>query len=119
MNQVLAISLVVLRSADVERARAFYEALGLRLTEEQHGDGPRHYSATLGTVVLEIYPQTNLDTRGLRLGLVVRELSASVQAAVREGGRLVRIDEGAQPATATVTDLDGHRIELTQATRSR
>src|SRR2546426_1675331 len=87
MNQVLAISLVVLRSADVERARVFYEALGLRLTEEQHRDGPRHYSATLGAVVLEIYPRSNLDTRGLRLGLVVSDLTASVVVSMSADAR--------------------------------
>src|SRR5580700_4917064 len=41
------LSLVVLQSGDVEAAKDFYRLLGLSLVEEQHGTGPRHYSATL------------------------------------------------------------------------
>jgi catechol 2,3-dioxygenase-like lactoylglutathione lyase family enzyme len=35
---------VVLRCADLERSRAFYEALGLTVVPEQHGAGPAHFS---------------------------------------------------------------------------
>lgn len=37
-----SLSLLVLRAADVERTRGFYEALGLVFTREQHGSGPVH-----------------------------------------------------------------------------
>ena len=47
MTNVVELSLVVLRCADLERTRRFYEALGLTLMPEQHGSGPRHYSARL------------------------------------------------------------------------
>ena len=50
------LSLIVLQSGDIERAKDFYSLLGLSLAEERHGKGQLHYSATLGELVLEIYP---------------------------------------------------------------
>ena len=50
------LSLVVLQARDVESAKEFYSRLGLSFIAEQHGTGPRHYSATLGQLVFEIYP---------------------------------------------------------------
>ena len=49
---------VVLRARDVTATRAFYESMGLRFVEEQHGTGPRHAAADCGEWVLEIYPAT-------------------------------------------------------------
>jgi catechol 2,3-dioxygenase-like lactoylglutathione lyase family enzyme len=110
---VSAITLIVLRCAEVERAREFYEALGLTLVAEQHGAGARHYSTTIGRTVLELYPRRGPETRGARLGFSVSDLAAAVGAVERVGGRVVRT-EGAQPPSAIVEDPDGHTIELTQ-----
>jgi catechol 2,3-dioxygenase-like lactoylglutathione lyase family enzyme len=109
-----AINLIVLRCADVERAREFYEALGLVLVAEQHGGGPRHYSTTIGGTVLELYPRGAAETRGLRLGLSLSDLAAAVGAVGRTGGRVVRTDAAPTPF-AIVEDPDGHTIELRQA----
>jgi catechol 2,3-dioxygenase-like lactoylglutathione lyase family enzyme len=111
---VSAITLVVLRCADVERAREFYEALGLALVAEQHGSGPRHYSATIGRTVLELYPRRGTETSGMRLGLSVSDLAATVGAVERAGGRVVRTEATGTPS-AILEDSDGHTIELTQA----
>jgi catechol 2,3-dioxygenase-like lactoylglutathione lyase family enzyme len=114
---VSAITLIVLRCADVERAREFYEALGLTLVAEQHGAGSRHYSATIGRTVLELYPRRGSETRGMRLGLSVSDLAAAVGALERVGGRVVRTG-ATQTPSAIVEDPDGHTIELTQATQA-
>jgi catechol 2,3-dioxygenase-like lactoylglutathione lyase family enzyme len=111
---VSAITLIVLRCADVERTHEFYEALGLALVAEQHGAGPRHYSTTIGRTVLELYPRRGSETRGVRLGLSVSDLATVVRAVERVGGRVVRT-EATQPPSAIVEDPDGHTIELTQA----
>src|SRR3954452_17372949 len=50
------LSLLTLRTADVETALSFYRALGFEFVEEQHGTGPRHHSSKAGSTVLEIYP---------------------------------------------------------------
>jgi hypothetical protein len=50
------LNLVVIRSADLERAAHFYAALGTRLTRERHGSGPGHLAGQVGPVVFEVYP---------------------------------------------------------------
>lgn len=74
----LALDLVVLRSSELDAARAFYEAVGLRFVAEKHGDGPIHLAVTLADgVVLELYMATGGDAvvKGsvgdVRLGFVV------------------------------------------------
>jgi hypothetical protein len=64
---------VVLYASDVERSRQFYEELGLSLSEEQHGNGPRHYSCRLGSTVFELYPASSER----RAGSARIELSSS------------------------------------------
>jgi catechol 2,3-dioxygenase-like lactoylglutathione lyase family enzyme len=110
---ISAVTLLVLRCTDIERAREFYEALGLVLVAEQHRAGPRHYSTTIGGTVLELYPQRGPETRGVRLGLSLSDLAAALSAVERVGGKVVRT-EAAQTPSAIVEDPDGHTIELTQ-----
>jgi catechol 2,3-dioxygenase-like lactoylglutathione lyase family enzyme len=103
------LTLVVLRCADLAKSRVFYEALGLRLTREQHGNGPEHWSGALDAgIVLELYPRGSRDTSGLRLGLAVADVEAAL-VAVRALGASTR--------GTVVTDPDGHQIELIAADR--
>ncbi len=44
---------------DLQRTKRFYEALGYALQEEQHGNGPLHYSVDFGTYLWEFYPAKN------------------------------------------------------------
>lgn len=53
MSQI-QLNLVVLRSLDIERARTFYEVLGLVFTKHAHGKGPEHLSAEIAGAVFEI-----------------------------------------------------------------
>jgi hypothetical protein len=77
--KVPAVNLIVLRCTDLEMASVFYRALGLTLTPEKHGDGPNHFSCTLGDIVVELYPTGRQGgTSGLRLGLVVADVQAAV-----------------------------------------
>ena len=63
------LTLLVLYVADIDEALRFYTAVGLRFTVEQHGSGPRHYSAALpGAVVLELYPAGSRPPTRTRLG---------------------------------------------------
>ena len=110
----IAVSLIVLRCLDLERSRRFYEALGLTLRPEQHGVGPRHYSAVVGETVVELYPQGDATTSGLRLGFLIQDLPAVLAAIAHGDGNVMRADVNAQPPSALVVDPDGHKIELTQ-----
>jgi catechol 2,3-dioxygenase-like lactoylglutathione lyase family enzyme len=97
----------------LERSRAFYEALGLKLMPEKHGAGPPHYSARVGGTVLEFYPDASGSTRGLRLGLRLTDLAGAVSA-------LAEIGFVPRPgSTMTIDDPDGHRIELSPALSNR
>lgn len=122
---IRALTLLVLRCRDIEKSRAFYDGIGLVLSAEQHGDGPRHYSACIGPSLLELYPHSGADSRGLRIGLRVTDLSRALACAERLGGRVLRV--GAPPRTpvlsaasissganALLEDPDGHQLELTE-----
>ena len=95
-----AISLLVLRCADLPRTRALYEALGLTFRSEVHASGPEHFSAHAGHSVLELYPTSDSSTRGLRLGLTVSGLAERVSAAAAVGATLLQLDVTARPARA-------------------
>ena len=117
----VALNLVVLRVSDLERARCFYEALGLRFTRERHGTGPEHLAAESGSVLFEIYPRgEGPTTAGVRLGFRVASV-ASVVWAVQQLGASVTSPpaEGHWGLRAVVVDPDGHRVELTQPSESR
>ncbi|MGH7435463.1 MAG: VOC family protein [Polyangiaceae bacterium] len=111
--KISALTLVVLRCADLDRARQFYEALGLVLVAERHGTGPLHYSTCIGGAVLELYPRRNAETRGLRLGFLVSDLASALPMVERAGGKVLRAELDAVPS-AVVEDPDGHVLELTQ-----
>jgi catechol 2,3-dioxygenase-like lactoylglutathione lyase family enzyme len=102
---------VVLRCADLERTREFYETLGLQLVPERHGSGEKHYSSDVGGVVLEFYPFAGKSTSGLRLGLIVPDIGRVIES-LRSRWTTVTMDHSGSAASTTVRDPDGHRIEL-------
>ena len=111
-----SVGLIVLRCADLDASREFYGLLGLSLVPEQHGKGPRHYSCTMGEVVLELYPLgTGPGTSGVRIGLRVREVSAVVAAIRVAGVGRVRSHSETPTITAVLKDPDGHSLQLDQA----
>jgi lactoylglutathione lyase len=114
--EIVAITLLVLRCSDIERSRLFYESLGLHFVAEKHGSGLTHYSTRIGSLVLELYPETDAETRGLRIGFSVVDLPTIMQVIERNGGSSVRVALDASPPHAVIRDPDGHWIELTQAT---
>ena len=50
------LDVIVLRCADLDMTRNFYEDLDIEFNEERHGQGPRHFSTQFGSAVLELYP---------------------------------------------------------------
>lgn len=113
-----SVSLIVLRSPDPDELARFYEAMGLRFTDEQHGAGPRHLTAIAAGTVVEIYPATAPSDPGapndLRLGFDVDDLDATL-------GRLVDLTEN-EPTLierngrrlAVMVDPDGRSVELAE-----
>ncbi len=108
---VRRLAYVVLRCADLERSRRFYELLGLQLVPEQHGKGSRHYSCEMGGVTLELYPLAGASTAGLRLGLVVSDLEGVLESMRAIGASIAGTGPGGM-SSVTVVDPDGHQIAL-------
>jgi lactoylglutathione lyase len=111
------LSLVVLQSRNVEAAKDFYSLLGLSFVEEKHGQGPRHYSATLGALVLEIYPcQGSNPSAPIRIGFLIPYLDRTLELLKNRGARIVReAKDSPWGRRAVVEDPDGNRVELAAA----
>jgi predicted enzyme related to lactoylglutathione lyase len=110
----VALSLIVLRSRDLERAARWYGLLGICFEREKHGTGPEHLAARLGPTVLEVYPQTGeAESVGVRLGFQVPSVDVVVEAVRRDGGVVVspaRRDRWGY--RAVLEDPDGRRVEV-------
>ena len=111
-----ALSLLVLRVADLQVSRRFYEALGLEFLEERHGKGPEHLAADLGGTVFELYPLgSKASTSAARVGIRVRGLDSLVPGLSALGGQVVTpAEDSPWGRRAVVRDPDGHTLELSE-----
>ncbi|MEO3857818.1 glyoxalase/bleomycin resistance/dioxygenase family protein [Acrocarpospora sp. B8E8] len=91
-------NLIVIYTDRLDACHAFYTGLGLDFNREQHGRGPEHYAATLGPIVLELYPTgTGQPTGRLRLGLTIP----------------TTFGPALPPGQHTLTDPDGRTVAVT------
>jgi lactoylglutathione lyase len=117
MNNV-TLNLVVLRSADMARAAAFYSRLGLQFMRHRHGTGPEHFAAELPGGVFELYPLTadGPSTLGTRIGFRVPSVDAAIAALSDFPGAIITAPRDSEwGRRAVVADPDGHRVELLQS----
>jgi lactoylglutathione lyase len=111
------LSLLVLRSANINKSKRFYEQLGFVFEHHQHGKGTPHLAATMAGFVFEIYPAQGMDTSATRLGFAVEDVAQAIGGLVSVGGQVI-----SQPRTspwglrAVVMDPDGHKVELMEKT---
>jgi lactoylglutathione lyase len=111
------LSLVVLRSSNLERAVAFYSCFGLQFTKHRHGTGPEHFSAELSGCVFELYPESvnGPSTLGSRIGFTVTSVDAAIAALKEFPAAVVSPAKYSEwGRRAVVADPDGHRVELLQ-----
>jgi lactoylglutathione lyase len=116
MPEQPTLSLVVIRVSDITHSAAAYSLLGITFQREQHGNGPVHYSGSVGPTILELYPATERSAvTSCRLGFAVACI-ADVIAKWRESGGEIVVEPTASPRglRAVIVDPDGHKIELTQ-----
>lgn len=110
-TRAVQVPFIALKCYYLDDTRIIYEALGCRFTAEQHGDGPLHYSASVGSLVLELYPQRESAPRdhGITLGLQVADVGDSFIAAVNAGA-----DPVSEPANgrAILKDRAGNTVIL-------
>jgi predicted enzyme related to lactoylglutathione lyase len=112
----VAVNLIVLRSADLGRAEAFYNLLGVTFDRERHGSGPEHLASRIGPVVLELYPLgESAGTTATRLGFRVTSVRDTTTRLASAGVPIITPPTGGTwGLRAVVADPDGHRIELTE-----
>lgn len=110
------VSLLVIRSADPDRASQFYSSLGFEFVKHSHGSGPEHFASDHAGFVFEIYPlQDHPPTTSTRIGFTVTSVDAAVEALQKNGGTLVSKPKDSRwGRRAVMDDLDGHRFELVE-----
>ena len=114
----VSLRLLVLRTAQAERVRAFYQALGVALSPERHGQGPEHYAGEVGPCVLEVYPlpEGGMADASTRLGFAVADLGRVLESLEAAGTPAISPPkETAWGKRAVVRDPDGRAVELYQA----
>jgi len=109
------LSLVVIRSSDMDKLAGFYSALGFCFVRHRHGKGPEHLSSTLGDAVFEIYPASSPEekTTSTRLGFSVPSLGNALER-LRGLNALILTEPADTPfgRRAVVRDFEGHKVEL-------
>ena len=114
MSDSLSIKLLVLKTDALKRLREFYTCLGFEFVEERHGNGPRHWSASAGDAVLEIYPLPGGGTVDVttRVGFGINDVEDVVES-VRQLTEVVSEPKQTQwGLRAVVRDPDGRAVEL-------
>ena len=112
------LNLVVIRSANLDRAVTFYRMLGMRFTQRSHGNGPEHYTSETADLVFELYPlaSSQMPTIAMRLGFQVDDLDGLVVELEAIGATIVTPPQDSTwGRCAVVKDFDGHIVELTAA----
>jgi catechol 2,3-dioxygenase-like lactoylglutathione lyase family enzyme len=114
----ITLNLVVLRTADLDRAAAFYTRLGLQFSKHRHGTGPEHFSAELsGGGVFELYPigTDGTSSLGTRIGFRVPSVDAAISALSDYPNAVMSPAKDSEwGRRAVIADPDGHRVELLQ-----
>lgn len=112
---MVTLDLVLIRSMDIDRAARFYKQLGLDFIEERHAKGPRHLSAMMGELVMEIYPAqalADVDTK-TRLGFKTTDFAETMHRLGEFGAEFVEAPHLVYPYRAVVRDPDGRKVEIT------
>jgi lactoylglutathione lyase len=107
------LNLLVIRSADIQRAAAFYGHIGLQMALHAHG-GPEHFTSQVDGTVFEIYPLGRAQpTTTVRLGFAVGDVDGLLPDLIRVGGAVIEAPHDSPwGRRAVIADHDGHRVEL-------
>jgi lactoylglutathione lyase len=113
----VSLTLLVVKTRQIENLLIFYRALGIEFVEERHAKGPLHYAGKLGEIVFELYPVMGDDPveATVRLGFGVPKLSEAIAALRSSGASVVSEPKVTDWGTrAVVRDPDGRIVELYQ-----
>jgi predicted enzyme related to lactoylglutathione lyase len=112
-----SLTLLVLKTNQIQNVLAFYQKLDVEFVEEQHGNGPRHYAGKLGEIVFELYPAKEDDVQdaAVRLGFRVAKLDHTILTLRAIGTPMINEPKVTDWGTrAVVRDPDGRAVELYQ-----
>jgi len=114
----VTLSLIVLKTRQLDTLRKFYTSLGINLIEEKHGKGPVHYAGRIDDTVMEVYSLSEKDTQPdatTRLGFTVEKLEEVMEALKLLGTCIVTEPQVTEWGyRAVVKDPDGRVIEIYQ-----
>lgn len=114
----VSLTLLVLKTRQLEQLREFYQALGVELSQDRHGNGPAHYAGRVGETVLEVYPlaeDAGAVDATTRLGFAVGDLGQVVEALRASGAGVTSPPKlTTWGMRAVVQDPDGRAVELYQ-----
>ena len=113
-----ALSLLVLRSGDVEKARQFYELLGMSFSRHRHGTGPEHYASEDDRGVVEIYPRSGGEGDATGLGFKVPDVRQTFDQFASAGYKPSPIRDNDWGRSFVVRDPDGRRVEILEGPRA-
>jgi predicted enzyme related to lactoylglutathione lyase len=110
------LNLLVIRSVIPQQLAEFYEQLGMAFEYHQHGNGPFHYSAQLGSAVFEIYPlakgQEQAD-KHLRLGFEIDLFDTRIYKLQEQGIKFHQLPMPTEwGVLAVIEDPEGRKLEL-------
>jgi lactoylglutathione lyase len=112
----ISFKLLVLKTRQVDKLRAFYQTLDISFTEEQHGKGPVHSAGQVAGVLFEIYPlpdEAGAVDQMTRLGFAVKKLEQVVESLRTSGAPVTGPPQKtAWGYRAVVQDPDGRAVEL-------
>jgi lactoylglutathione lyase len=106
---MIKFNLFVIYTFNLELNVRFYRALGLELTEEQHGNGPTHYSTEINGMVVEFYPltPTNITPSSIRIGVEVTDFFDVVNSDILRPVIVKQTDR-----MITLVDPDGRKVDV-------
>jgi|SRR5581483_10378841 len=112
---MLNLNLLVLRCADLEASKRFYELVGMRFSRHAHGAGPEHYAHEDARGVFELYPAKPGEQDRIGLGFTINEFTAARDRFAEASfapGPVVQNEWG---TSFLVRDPDGRRVEIKQS----
>lgn len=111
----MEIRLIVIRTTDPKQLAEFYSVLGCSFVYHQHGNGPFHYSTTIGSSALEIYPlakNQEAADKNLRLGFAIDQFEETIELLKAKGVSCSEKISSEYGELFVVTDPDGRKVEL-------
>jgi catechol 2,3-dioxygenase-like lactoylglutathione lyase family enzyme len=111
MRSVGNLKYLVVKCNDLEKSKAFYEALGFHPVKEKHGNGAEHYSFAINDFAIELYPSNKSIEGNLILGLEINipiEEIMQMLDSISYEQELSKNKDG----KFSITDPDGNRIHI-------